>query len=365
LTAPIPLYDVAAANRPHQAALLAAVRRVLDSGCLVDGPELAAFESELAGYLGARHALGVKSGTDAIVLALRALGIGPDDEVITSAFTFYATAEAITVTGATPVFCDVEPETLCLSLNACRAAVTERTRAVLLVHVFGHCADLDRFTDFCSSRGLALVEDAAQAIGSTWRGRRLGTLGRAATFSFYPTKNLGAAGDGGAVVTDDPDVAARVRSLRCHGVGPGGRHFSPGLNSRLDEVQAAALRLGLGRLDGENARRRELAGRYDAALSGLCRLPRGAAGSVSNFHQYAILTPRRDGLAAWLAGRGIGTARYYDTPVHLEPAFRHLGLSLPVTEQAAREVLNLPIRPSLTDEEQARVSSSVGEFLAA
>ncbi len=360
----IPLYNVEGASRPYRDEVLAALRRVLDSGRYVQGQELASFERELAAYLGVSHVLGVKSGTDAIVLALRALGIGPGDEVITSAFTFYASAEAIAVTGAKPVFGDVDPETLCLSVNACEATLTERTKAVLLVHVFGHCADLDSFVKLCSDRGIGLVEDAAQAIGATWRGRRLGSIGRAAAFSFYPTKNLAALGDAGAVATNDSAVAERIRSLRCHGTDAGGRYLGPGLNSRLDEIQAAALRIGLRRLDKENERRRELARRYDEALSGLYRTPRGASGCTSNFHQYAILSAHRDALAEFLDRQGIETGKYYDLPVHLEPAFRSLGLHLPNTEQAGREVLTLPIRPNLTDADQARIISAVRNFLS-
>jgi dTDP-4-amino-4,6-dideoxygalactose transaminase len=366
---PVSLYDVAAENSVCSAQLRRAFARVLRSGRFVAGPETAAFQQELARYVGTRHAIAVSSGTDALVLALKALGIGPGHEVITTSFTFFATAEAVLLAGANPVFADIEPDTLCLSPAACAAAITARTRAVLLVHVFGHCADMDRFTALCTRHRLALVEDAAQAIGATWQGRNLGRFGKVGTFSFYPTKNLSALGNGGAVLTDDATIARTVASLQDHGAGAGG-HRAVGWNSRLDELQAAFLRIKLLRLDKELARRRQIAARYDAELPQELFRVHGPSGCVSNYHQYGLRTGRRDELRAFLAAEGIETGDYYRVPVHREPAFlktsrvRRPGSALPETEQACQEVLTLPVRPSLTNEQQTAVIAAVRRFFA-
>jgi dTDP-3-amino-3,4,6-trideoxy-alpha-D-glucose transaminase len=361
----IPLYDTIADNRPVLTELRAAFDRVVQSGRFALGPELAAFESEFARYLGAGHVVGVKSGTDAIVLALKAMGVGPGDEVVTTAFTYFASAEAILQAGATPVFADIDMDTLCLSPKACEDAMRPATRAILLVHLYGHCTDIDAFTAMAARHHVALIEDAAQAAGSTWRTRRLGTLGTAATFSFYPTKNLAALGEGGAVTTADPAIADRLRSLRSHGRDVTGRFAAVGWNSHLDELQAAFLRVKLARLDAENARRQQLAARYDAELPPAARPVRGATGCTANYHQYGILTSRRRSLRPFLAEAGIETACYYDTPVHLEPVFSRTAIRLAATEAACHDVLNLPIRPTLTDDEQTIVIEAVRRFFGA
>lgn len=366
----IPLYDVATENRQFADDFRAALDRVVQTGRFVGGPEIAHFEPDLARYCEVTHAVGVKSGTDAIVLALKALGIGPDDEVITTPFTFFASAEAVALAGAKPVFADIEPGTLCLSAEACEGAITGRTRAVLLVHVFGHCADMDRFADLCSRNRLALIEDAAQAIGATWKGRRLGSIGACGTLSFYPTKNLSALGNAGAVLTSDPALAANVRSLQNHGKDAAGRYTRIGCNSGLDELQAAFLRIKLARLDAELARRREIAARYDAELPEPVRRVTGAEGCQSNYHQYAVRTDRRDALRQFLVEQGIETGVYYQTPLHREPVFAPAGdLSaldqrLPEAERACSEVLALPVRPSLTNEKQTAVVESIRRFFA-
>jgi dTDP-4-amino-4,6-dideoxygalactose transaminase len=366
----IPLYDVATENRQFADDFRAALDRVVLAGRFVGGPEIAHFEPDLARYCEVVHAVGVKSGTDAIVLALKALGIGPGDEVITTPFTFFASAEAVVLAGARPVFADVEPGTLCLSPEACEDAITGRTKAVLLVHVFGHCADMDRFTDLCGWNKLALVEDAAQAIGSTWKGRRLGSIGACGTLSFYPTKNLGALGNAGAVLTSDLALAANIRSLQNHGKDSSGRYTRFGCNSSLDELQAAFLRIKLARLDAELARRREIAARYDAELPESVRRVAGAEGCQSNYHQYAIRTDRRDALRQFLVEQGIETGAYYSTPLHREPAFAPTGdfsapgLHLLEAERACSEVLTLPVRPSLTNEKQTAVVESIRRFFA-
>ena len=370
------MYDVGPAAARLTEEYVAILRSVVAGGRFAAGPELAAFEAELAAYLGLGHAVGVKSGTDALVLSLRALGIGPGDEVITTSFTFFATAEAILLVGAKPVFADIELDTLCLNPDACASAITPGTKAMLLVDLFGHCPDLSRFVELCRRHGLTLIEDASQAVGSTWQGRKLGSIGDFGTFSFYPTKNLAALGDGGAVATNDPNLAQAVRELRHHGRNAEGRYTRVGYNSQLDEIQAAFLRPRLRTLDAENQRRRELAGRYDKALGSLVRLVRGVDDCVSNYHQYAILTPERDRLRAHLAENGIETGCYYETPVHLEPVLQGSGLghnpnspsgiglcpALCKTNQACSEILNLPIRPSLTNSEQDIVIASFRRF---
>ncbi|MEO0078191.1 MAG: DegT/DnrJ/EryC1/StrS family aminotransferase [candidate division WOR-3 bacterium] len=383
----IPLYDVPTETAWYATRLRQAFERVLAGGRFVAGPETAAFEQDLARYVGTRHAIGVQSGTDALVLALKALGIGSGDEVITTAFTFFATAEAIVLTGAKPVFADIEPTTLCLSPRTCERVVTSRTRAVLLVHLFGHCADLDQFRELCAKRRLAMVEDAAQTIGATWQGRRLGSIGEVGTFSFYPTKNLSALGNAGAVVTRSEEIADNLRSLQNHGIrdeiksqesragnqdgrNPSPRHVQVGWNSRIDELQAAFLRVKLTGLENENERRRQIAARYDAELPRELRRIQGAPGCVSNYHQYAVRTEKRDELRAYLAEHGIGTGDYYRVPVYQEPAFAKEDVNCPSvvlseTETACREVLTLPVRPSLTDEEQTAVIEAVRRFFSA
>lgn len=364
MPARIPLYDIRAELREQEAALHDALSRVLGSGRFVLGAELEAFEQEFARYLGAAHTVGVNSGTDALVLALEALGVGPGDEVITTPFSFFATAEAVLRVGAVPVFADVEPETLCISPAAVARAVTARTRAVLPVHVSGHCADMDRIESVCAEHGLLLIEDACQAVGAWWRGRRLGTVGAAGCFSFYPTKNLACLGDGGAVVTGDGRVAARLRELRVHGRDETG-FARAGHNSRLDELQAAFLRSRLPGLDAALDRRRVLAARYDEELPAGMRPVKGAPGCESSYHQYAILSPARDRLRSFLAERGVETGIYYPVPLHREPALAGLArVELPNAERAGAEVLCLPIRPSLTEAEQEHIINSITEFFA-
>jgi dTDP-4-amino-4,6-dideoxygalactose transaminase len=362
----IPLYDTVTENKQFVADFRSALERILDSGRFSLGNELAAFESSLAEYCGATQAVGVKSGTDALILTLRALGIGRGDEVITTAFTFFASVEAIMQVGARPVFADIEPVTLCLSPDPCAAAITPATKAILLVHVFGHCANVECFQSLCDDNNIALVEDAAQAIGATWSGRKLGSLGAAGTFSFYPTKNLSALGDAGAVVMSDEKLADSLRELRSHGRDASGRHACLGYNSHMDELQAAFLQIKLGRLDAELARRRELAALYDAELPPQARRLHGAQGCLSNYHQYAIRTDRRDALRQFLLEHGIGTGDYYPVPAHLEPAASTAGPfpPLPETECACKEVLTLPIRPSLTDEQQRTIVDAVRRFFA-
>ncbi|MBP6786637.1 MAG: DegT/DnrJ/EryC1/StrS family aminotransferase [Candidatus Promineofilum sp.] len=366
MTTPIPLVDLKAAYRRLQAEIDAATARVLAGGWYILGPEVAAFEVEFATYLGVDHAVGVASGTDAVLLALRALGVGPGDEVITVAHTAVATVAAVELAGATPRLVDIDAATYTLDPARLAAAVTPRTRAVVPVHLYGVPTDMDAVLAVAHAQGLLVVEDCAQAHGARYRDRIVGTLGDAAAFSFYPTKNLGALGDGGAVATNWPEVAERLRLLRQYGWRE--RYVSDvaGTNSRLDELQAAILRVRLRHLDAENAARRRLAARYDAALAGLpVTLPTERADDRAVYHLYVIRTAARDALAEHLRARGIGTGVHYPVPVHRQPAYAHLGYgpgSLPATEAAAAEVLSLPMYPDLPEAAVDTVAAAVRAF---
>lgn len=335
----------------------AAMERVLRSGRFILGPEVEAFEAEAAAYLGVRHAVGVNSGTDALVIALRALGLGPGDEVVTTPFTFFATAEAVSILGATPVFVDIEARTFNLAPALVEAAVTERTRALLPVHLFGRPAPMDDLGQMAERHGLAIVEDTAQAFGSTLGGRRLGTLGTLGAFSFFPSKNLGAYGDGGLIATDDDALAEAARMLRAHGSRRKYHNETLGYNSRLDAMQAAILRAKLPRVDAWNEARRAAALRYDEALAGVegLILPEPAEGHV--YHQYTVrvLGGRREAVQEALRAAGVASMVYYPVPVHRLPVYTASAPSLPVSERLASEVLSLPMGPFLREEEQGRV----------
>ncbi len=366
MTNTIPLVDLKTAYARLHAEIDAAVARVLAGGWYILGPEVSAFEAEFAAYLGASHAVGVASGTDAVLLALRALGVGPGDEVITVAHTAVATVAAIALCGATPRFVDIDPATYTLDPGRLEAAITPRTRAVVPVHLYGAPADMPPILAIARAHGLLVVEDCAQAHGATTGGRRVGTLGDAAAFSFYPTKNLGALGDGGAVVTDRPEVAERLRLLRQYGWRE--RYVSDveGVNSRLDELQAAILRVRLRHLDAENAARRRLAARYDAALAGLpLGLPSARPDERAVYHLYVVAADKRDALAAHLAAQGIGTGVHYPVPIHRQPAYAHHGYgsgSLPATEAAAARVLSLPMYPDLPEAAVDQVAAAVRSY---
>lgn len=366
MTDPIPFIDLKAAYARQQAQLDAAVLRVMAGGWYILGEEVRQFEREFAAYLGAAEAVGVASGTDALLLALRAAGVGPGDEVITVAHTAVATVAAIELAGATPVLIDIDPRTYTLDPALLPAALTSRTRAIVAVHLYGQTAAMDPILAFARDHGLLVIEDCAQAHGARYRGRTAGTMGDLAAFSFYPTKNLGALGDGGAVATGNTDLAQRVRLLQQYGWRE--RYISeiPGYNSRLDELQAAVLRVRLPLLAAENAARRQLATVYDRQLAGLpLTTPFVAAGNDPVHHLYVIQTGRRDDLQAHLAGQGIGTGIHYPLPVHLQPAYSHLGLgpgSLPVTESLAGRILSLPMYPDLAAEDAVRVAEQVAAF---
>jgi dTDP-4-amino-4,6-dideoxygalactose transaminase len=348
----IPLTDVKAQYAPLLDELKQRIAGVLESGRFILGPEVKAFEEEAARFLDAGDAVGVANGTDALVLVLDAVGVGPGDEVVCPSFTFYATAESVARRGATPVFADIDPVTLNLDPADVAARMTERTKVILPVHLFGRPANLAALPDTG-----AIVEDAAQAFGAKVGDRRAGTLGAAATFSFYPTKNLFGLGDGGLVTTTAGDIAERIRLLRFHGSRDKQTFEAVGYNSRLDELQAAALRVFLPHVDEWNEARRDAAARYaELGLGEVCELPADEPGHV--YHMYVVRTHERERLVAALDQAGIGWATYYTTPLHLQPALAELGYSaghLPETERAARETLALPIWPAITREEQERV----------
>jgi dTDP-4-amino-4,6-dideoxygalactose transaminase len=350
---PIPLVDVKAQYEPLLPRIREAIDGVLASGEFILGPNVGAFEREAADYLGVRDSVGVANGTDALVLVLDAMGIGQGDEVICPAFTFYATAEAIARRGATPVFAEVDAATMNLDVEDVAARVTERTKAIIAVHLFGRPAPMGELVEL----GVPVIEDAAQAFGSP----EIGRTGVASTFSFYPTKNLFALGDGGLVSTDDPQLAEHVRMLRFHGSRDKVDFELLGYNSRLDEVQAAVLRLFLGELDGWIAQRREAASRYaELGLGAACELPEDEPGHA--YHLFVCRSPERDRIRAALKEAGIGNAVYYTTPLHLQPALGYLGYapgSLPVTEQLGRENFSVPLWAGIDADAQERVVSVV------
>jgi len=358
----VPLFDTSAALEPLRDELREAVTRVLDSERYILGPEVQAFEREFAAYCGARHAVGVANGTEAITIALRAMGVGPGDEVVVPSFTFYASAEAIPPTGATPVFCDVDPQTFCINAETVAEVLTPRTKAVIAVHLFGNVAPVDEIEEL----GVPVLEDAAQAAGSRSAHGRPGTFGTAATFSFFPSKNLGCFGDGGMIVTNDARVADDARVLRFHGSRDKVSYQLLGYNSRLDELQAAILRVQLPHLDGWSDGRREGAVHYsELGLGELVKLPRPTIGSAPAWHLYVIRHPNADALAAALSDAGIGCRPYYRTPVHEQPSMSAWGqgLTLPGTEEAARTHLAIPISPVLSREQAEQVVSAVRDAI--
>jgi len=362
----VPFVDFKAHVAALRAELDEAVARVLDSGWFILGPEGEAFERELAAALGAREAVAVANGTDALALALRALGVGPGDEVVTTSISAAFTALAVRMAGARPVFADVDPRTLTLDPESVAGALTPRTRAIVPVHLYGHPADMDPILTLARERGLAVLEDACQAHGALYRGRPVGTLAGASgvgALSFYPTKNLGGLGDGGAVLVNDPGLAARLRQLRNGGQSDRYRHETAGVNSRLDELQAALLRVGLRHLPAWTERRRALAALYARELEGAgVQVLREQPYARAVFHLFVVRHPRRDALAAALAERGVGTLIHYPIPLHLQPAFASLGGrpgDRPVAETASAEILSLPLYPELTDEQAGRVVEAV------
>lgn len=367
----IPLLDLVAQHRVIRDEVLEAMLRVVDSQAFVLGEEVEALERELAAYCGARFAIGCASGTDALFLALLALGIGPGDEVVTSPYTFFATAGAIVRAGAKPVFADVEAGTFNLDAERAAAVICTRpaVRAVIAVHLFGACADMDPLREAAARQGIPVIEDAAQAIGAEYKGRRAGSLGAVGCFSFYPSKNLGAYGDGGLLTTSDEALAEKLRALRVHGSRERYRHEWVGINSRLDALQAAVLRVKLRHLDAWTEARRRNAEYYRRRFAelGLPVLTPSAPPYATRhvWNQFVIRAPARDRLREHLSQRGIGTEVYYPIPLHLQPCFRDLGYrpgDFPVAEQLAREALALPVYPELGEEGLETVAQAVASF---
>lgn len=366
----VPLLDLNRQNAVLQADLTAAFERVLRSGHFILGGEVDAFEREAAAALGAKHAIAVSSGTDAILVALMALGIGPGDEVICPSFTFFATAGCIARLGATPVFADVEATTFNLDTADVARRITPQTKALMPVHLFGQSAEMEPLLALAKDHKLAVVEDAAQALGARYRGQACGTIGDCGTFSFFPSKNLGGFGDGGLVATNRDDLAERIRLLRTHGAKPKYYHQAVGGNFRLDALQCALLRVKLPHLPAYCAARQRNAAAYSAQLAGLpgLVLPAVAANREHIWNQYTLRIPgagRRDALRTHLMARGIGHEIYYPLPLHQQACFAHLPkVALPVSEQLATEVLSIPIFPELTETERAATIAAIVGFCA-
>jgi dTDP-4-amino-4,6-dideoxygalactose transaminase len=359
----IPLMNLKLQTQSMRDDILSAFKEILDNTSFCLGPEVEAFEREFAAYCGTTYGVGMNSGTSALHAALSALGVGPGDEVVTTPFTFVATAWAISYCGAKPVFADILPDTFTLDPDCVAAAITPRTKAILPVHLYGQPCDLEPLLDIAKRKGLPLVEDAAQAHGARWKDRPVGSWGQIGCFSFYPGKNLGACGEGGIAVTSDRALAEKMRLLRCHGEVQRYHSALIGHNWRMEGLQGAVLRKKLSRLDAWNARRRALAARYDSILceAGV-RTPALGANRTHVYHLYVIRHPRRDALSDYLLERGIGTGKHYPLPLHRQEAYAHLNLphgAFPQAEAAAEEVLCLPMFPELTDAQADEVAASV------
>lgn len=358
----IPMVDLKGQYASIKEEIETGLKQVLESAYFILGPNVQALEEEVAAYCGVAHAIGVASGTDALHLALRAAGVGPGDEVITSPFTFIATAEAISYVGARPVFVDIDPKTFNIDVDLIERAITKKTKAIVPVHLFGQPADMAPISALCEKHALKLVEDCAQSFGAEICGKKSGAIGDLGCFSFFPSKNLGGYGDGGMIITDDAQLAEEVKVLRNHGSRERYHHSIIGYNSRLDEMQAVILRAKLKRIDEYNRRRRENAHRYSANLEGQGVVPPFEDGKgLHVYHQYTILSDRRDAVHEALGAEGIASAVYYPIPLHRQDVYRDecSDLSFPVSEEAAQKVLSLPMFPELTAEQVDRISEVV------
>lgn len=362
----VPLLDLKAQYATIKSEVLTAIDRVLESQHFIMGPEVEGLESEIAKYCGAKHAIGVSSGTDAILCALMTLNIGPGDEVIIPPFTFFATGGCVSRVGAKPVFVDIDPKTYNMEPAKIEAAITPRTRAIMPVHLFGQCADMEPILAIADRHNIPVIEDAAQAIGSEYKGRRAGSIGRIACFSFFPSKNLGGFGDGGMITTNDDALAERLSVCRLHGGKPKYVHHFVGGNFRLDALQAAVLRVKLQHLERWHTARQRNAARYDELLAGSgVSTPVVEKHNRMIYNQYVIRCPDRDGLRKHLTECGIGNEIYYPISLHLQTCFadlKHKAGDFPVSERAQAEVLALPVYPEMTDEQLAYVAAKVREF---
>ncbi len=363
----IPLLDLKAQYATIQDEIRPVIDAVCESQRFIGGPEVLKCEEEVAAYCGCRHGVGVSSGTDALLCAMMAMGIGPGDEVIVPAFTFFSTAGCVWRLGARPVFADVDPETFNVTAKSIKPAMTDRTKLMIPVHLYGQCAEMGPILELAESRSVQVMEDAAQSIGAAHRGRKACSLGRLGAVSFFPSKNLGAFGDGGMIVTNDEALAARCRMMRDHGASPKYYHQLVGGNFRLDALQAAIIRVKLRHLDDWSAKRVKNAAFYNELFAGsTVKTPVIAEGNTSIYNQYVIRVPRRDALREHLTANKIGTEVYYPVPLHLQACFAELGGKagdLPSCEQAAREVLALPIYPELTEAQQRRIAETLLSFL--
>jgi dTDP-4-amino-4,6-dideoxygalactose transaminase len=363
----IPLVDLKAQYQPLKDDILSRLEEILDGMRLFLGPNVQALEKEFAALCEVEHAVGVADGTTGLQLALMACEVGPGDEVITTSHTFIATAEAIALTGAKPVFVDIDPQTYTMDVSQIEAQITPQTRAIIPVHLYGQSADMDPIVELAEQRGIRVIEDACQAHGARYKGRRTGGLGHVAAYSFYFSKNLGAYGEGGMVTTRDGELAQKLRMLRDHGSPERYHHELVGLNGRLDEIQAAVLRVKLPHLDDWNAQRRANAMHYTELLAGIeeAMAPAIAPYAEHVFHLYVVRVPQRDALLAHLRERGVGAGIHYPVPCHLQPAFRELGYApgdLPVTERIAGEIVSLPMYAELTAEQRVYVADAIREF---
>jgi dTDP-4-amino-4,6-dideoxygalactose transaminase len=364
----IPMLDLNAQYASIRGEIQSAINAVLDSQHFILGPQVQSLEAEIAGYCGRKFGVGVASGTDAIILALRAAGIGPGDEVLVPSFTFIATADSVSLLGAKPVFVEIQPETFNMDPQKIVARITSRTRAIVPVHLYGQAADMDPIMELARRHNLKVIEDNAQAIGATYKGKKTASIGDLGCISFFPSKNLGAYGDGGMVVTDSEELCKRLRGLRSHGGTK--KYFSEeqGWNSRLDEIQAAILRVKLRHLDNWNSGRRKNAAKYDALFGGVTGVttPRVMGWGDHVFHQYTIRVPNRDVIQKTLAEQGIATTVYYPTPIHLQPIYASLGYrqgDLAETERAAKEALSLPMYAELSQLQMESVATAVARAI--
>jgi len=363
----VPLLDLKRQFQEIEGEIKETIEEVLESQRFILGPQVKQFEEEVASYCVTRYAVGVASGSDALLLALRALGVGPGDEVITSSFSFFASAGSISRTGARPVFLDIDPETFNIDPSLIEAKISERTKVILPVYLFGQCADMDPILELARRYNLAVVEDAAQAIGSEYKGKRAGSIGALGCFSFFPSKNLGGYGDGGMVTTDDEELAEKVEILRKHGGRSEYNHSMIGYNSRLDALQAAILRVKLKHLDRWTSGRQENAAYYDQELAGLdgVKLPRDLGFGRHIYNQYTLRVKKRDELKEHLKEKGIGCKVYYPLPLPFQDCYRFLGYKegdMPEAESAAQEVISIPIFPELSREEKEEVVGAISSF---
>lgn len=361
----IPILDLTAQYKSIKSEIDAAIKGVVDSQHFILGPEVEAFESEVAAYCGTEYAIGVASGTDALILSLKALGIGPGDEVITTPFTFFATAEAVSIVGAKPVFVDIDPRTYCINPELIEDKITKNTKVVIPVHLFGQCADMDPILEVAKINNLKVIEDTAQAMGATYKGRQAGSMGDAGALSFFPSKNLGGFGDGGMIITNNKDIADKVRMLRVHGSTIRYIHSAIGTNSRLDALQAAVLRVKLKHLNGWLDSRRRIAEYYNDNLKGIDNLttPYSPAHNGHTYHLYVLrVKPDPEKLSKFLNDQGIEARTYYPVSLHLQDCYKNLGYKkgvLPESESASPQTLAIPIYPELGREEMDAIISAI------